>query len=55
MIQNLAYHPSLGDSDHVSLTFDLTCLTDRNEKAQSQPNFFKANYGRSVENLRNVD
>ena len=46
VIQNLAYHPGLGDSDHVSLTFDLTCHSDQNERTQSKPNYFKANYSK---------
>ena len=51
-IQNLAYHPGLGDSDHVSLTFDLTCHTDRKEKTRSQPNCsFTDSYGLFVETL----
>ena len=55
VIQNLAYHPGLGDSDHVSLTFDLTCHSDQNERTQSKPNYFKANYGKIRGILRNVD
>ena len=55
VIQKLADHPGLGDSVHVSLTFDLTCHTDRNEKTLPKPNYLKANYGRIVGNPRNVD
>ena len=55
VIQNLAYRPGLGDSDHVSLTFDLTCHSDQNERTQSKPNYFKANYGKIRGILRNVD
>ena len=55
VIQNLAYHPCPRDSDLVSLTFDLTYHTDRNEKTRSQPNYFKANGGKIGENLRNID
>ena len=28
MVYNLAYHPGLGDSDHIILTFDLVCYID---------------------------
>ena len=55
VIQNLAYHPGSGDNGHVSLTFDLTCHSDQNERTQSKPNYFKANYGKIRGILRNVD
>ena len=31
MVYNLAYHPGLGDSDHVTLTIDLICCKDQED------------------------
>ena len=44
MVYNLAYHPGLGDSDHIILTFGLVCYNDQANEPLSQPDFFKANY-----------
>ena len=46
MVYNLANEPGLGDSDHITLTFDLICQKGYYEKLQPQPNFFKADYSR---------
>ena len=43
-IHNLDYQPGLGDSDHVSLNFNLICYKDMNDGPRPQPNFFKADY-----------
>ena len=55
MVYNLAYQPGLGDSDHVSLTFDLICHTNRSNNTQLQPNYFKANYTNIRKKLRNIN
>ena len=45
MIQNLSYHPALGDSDHCCLKFDLCCYAYHNKrKVDKVPNYYKANY-----------
>ena len=55
MVYNLAYQPGLGDSDHVSLTFDLICHTNRSRNTQPQPNYFKANYANIRKKLGNIN
>ena len=54
MVYNLAYHPGLGDSDHVTLTFDLICCNDQVEEPLSQPDF-KADYAAIRLKLKNID
>ena len=45
MIQNLSYHPALGDSDHCCLKFDLCCYAYHHKrKVDKVPNYYKANY-----------
>ena len=45
MIQNLSYHPALGDSDHCCLTFDLSCYAYHHKrKDEKVPNYYKADY-----------
>ena len=55
MVYNLAYHPGLGDSDHIILTFDLVCYNDQANKPRSQPDFFKANYAAIRFKLKSID
>ena len=55
MVYNLAYHPGLGDSDHIILTFDLVCYNDQANKPLSQPDFFKANYAAIRFKLKSID
>ena len=44
MVQNLSYHPGLGDSDHCCLKFDLTCYAIQTSKEIQLPNYYRANY-----------
>ena len=44
MVQNLSYHPGLGDSDHCCLKFDLTCYAIQTSKETQLPNYYRANY-----------
>ena len=55
MVYNLAYHPGLGDSDHIILTFDLVYYNDQANKPLSQPDFFKANYAAIRFELKRID
>lgn len=55
MVSNINYQPGLGDSDHICLTFDLMCCTNRKEKARSQPNYFNADYGKIRNHLKTVN
>ena len=44
MIQNLSYHPALGDSDHCCLKFDLCCYAYHHKrKVDKVPNYYKVN------------
>ena len=44
MVHNLAYHPPLGESDHICLTFTLQyCQQD--QRHEPKHNVFKTNYG----------
>ena len=43
MIRNIMYHPGLGKSDHVIITFDLECYTHRNTSMRAQ-NLHKTNF-----------
>ena len=43
-ITQLIDHPGQGESDHITLTFDLVCCNDQVDKPLSQPDFFKAEY-----------
>ena len=52
---NLAYHPGLGDSVHVTIAFYLICCNDQVDKSLSQPGFFKANYAGIRLKFKNVD
>ena len=55
MVYNLAHEHGLGDSDYVTLTFDLICHKEYHEKLQPQPNFFKANYSRIRNKLAEIN
>ena len=44
MVQNLSYHPGLGDSDHCCLKFQLTCYAIQTSKQIQLPNYYRANY-----------
>ena len=53
MVQNLTYHPGLGDSDHCCLKFDLNCYVHRMTKKSM--NYYKANYRAIRNKLRKVN
>ena len=55
MIQNLEYQPGLGNSDHLSLIFDLGCKKQMTKDTKPQPNFFKTNFGSIRKKLRNFN
>ena len=55
MVYNLAYYPGLGESDHVTFTFDLICCNDQVDKPLSQPDIFKADYAAIRLKLINID
>ena len=45
MIQNLSYHPALGDGDHCCLTFDSSCdAYHHKRKDEKVPTYYKADY-----------
>ena len=43
-MQDLTYHPPLGESDHVSLEFNV-CFTQVKDKITPGRNVYKTNYG----------
>ena len=54
IIENLQFGDKLGASDHVSITFNISCETDRKIVSQQRPNFYKANYQAIRDYLRLV-
>lgn len=44
MVQNMGFHPGLGRSDHIIITFDLECYTHRTEASVGAPNLHKADF-----------
>ena len=45
MIENLSYHPALGDSDHCCLKFELSCYArSYKRKKVDEPNYYRADY-----------
>ena len=44
MVQDLIYHPPLGESDHVSLEFNV-CFTQVKDEIPPGHNIYKTNYG----------
>ena len=55
LIHKLTYNSGLGDSDHVSLSFDLICNKDEEKVLQPLQNFFKADYDAIKNVLRNIN
>ena len=55
MVHNLEYHPGLGDSDHVTLTFDLICYKEHKKELQSKPDFFKADFNAIKQKLVDIN
>ena len=55
MFYNLEYQPGRGDSDHVSLIFDLISYTNRSQNTQPQPNYFKTNFANIRNKLGNIN
>ena len=54
MVQNLTYHPGLGDSDHCCLKFDLSCYAHYSNTEKSM-NYYEANYRAIRNKLRMVN
>ena len=44
LVQNLVYHPPIGNSDHIVLQFELTCYAPLTEKSSVRRNLNKGNY-----------
>ena len=44
MVQNLTYHPGLGDSDHCSLKFDLNWYAHYSSTTAKSMNYYKDDY-----------
>ena len=44
MIQNLHYLPGLGNSDHITLHFQLACYTTKSENSAPKLNFWRADF-----------
>ena len=44
MVQNIDFHPGLGHSDHIIITFDLECYTHHTEATGGAPNLHRANF-----------
>ena len=44
MVQDLTYHPPLGESDHVSIEFNV-CFTQVKDEITPGHNIYKTNYG----------
>lgn len=57
IISKINYHPSLGKSDHLILTYDFNCYTilDSNSKTKSRLDFFKCSYENIKNELQAVD
>ena len=55
MVQNLTYHPGLGDSDHCCLKFDLNCYAHYSNTTEKSMNYYKANYRAIRNKLRMVN
>ena len=55
MIQNLSYHPALGDSDHCCLTFDLSCYASHyKRKEEEKANNYRADYASIRSRLKDI-
>ena len=55
MVKNLQYLPGLGRSDHVVLSFTLTCYTDWRSRCYQRLNFNKGDYDLLRSLLAKVD
>lgn len=57
MVNNIAYNPGLGKSDHLSLVFDFNCYIEVMKDVESlqKYNFFKGDYEAVITTLQNKD
>ena len=54
MVQKLNFSPGLGNSDHIVLTFELTCYSATTESAIPQLDFRRANFQKLDTMLQDV-
>ena len=55
MIQNVSYHPALGDSDHCCLKIDLSCCAYHyKRKEEEKPNYYRADYASIRSRLKDI-
>ena len=55
MVRNLSYQPGLGHSDHIILSFNVACYTERRTSSEVTANYHKGNYDLLREMLDGVD
>ena len=56
MVEDLSYHPALGDSDHCCMKFKLNCYANIfKRKKEDIPNYYKADYATIKSRLRKID
>ena len=55
MLNNISYLPSLGKSDHLSLSFKFICYTQQQETAFKKLNYNKGNYREIAKEIEAVD
>ena len=56
MVEKLAYHPALGDSDHCCMKFKLNCCAKTHKKKEENiPNYYRADYTAIKRRLGNID
>ena len=54
MVYNLTHHSGLGNSDHISLKFNLNCYQQITKK-DKMPNYFKADYKTIRVRIKHID
>ena len=55
MVQNIKFHPGLGKSDHVVISFELECYTQRTEPSVNTLNLHKADFNQLNMLIRSAD
>ena len=56
MVEDLSYHPALGDSDHCCMKFKLNFYANIfKRKKEDIPNYYKADYATIKSRLRKID